>query len=84
MEHVVDWQRWGVSAGAEPGTTVALKNGWLRLGDSAQWRINSIGWVTGHGRDYVIAVLTDHNASMQYGVDTIESVSRKAWNTFHS
>jgi beta-lactamase class A len=82
MEHVVDWQRWGVSAGATPGTTVALKNGWLPLSDSAQWRINSIGWISGNGRDYVIAVLTDHNPSMQYGIDTIEAISHKAWNAF--
>jgi beta-lactamase class A len=82
MEHVVSWQRWGVSAGAAPGTTVALKNGWLPLNDSAVWRINSIGWIDGNGRNYVIAVLTDHNPSMQYGVDTIEAISRLAWNTF--
>jgi List-Bact-rpt repeat protein/beta-lactamase family protein len=84
MEHVVSWQRWGVSAGATPGTTVALKNGWLPLNDSAVWRINSIGWISGHGRNYVIAVLTDHNSSMQYGVDTIEAIARMAWNTFGS
>ncbi|HXJ64091.1 MAG TPA: serine hydrolase [Actinomycetota bacterium] len=84
MEHVVDWQRWGVSGGATPGTSVALKNGWLPLPDAAAWRINSIGWIDGNGRDYVIAVLTDHNPSMRYGIDTIESLARKAWNTFGS
>jgi beta-lactamase class A len=84
MEHVVQSQRWGVSAGVAPGSTVALKNGWLQLADSIRWRVNSIGWISGAGSNYVIAVLTDHNASMQYGVDTIEAISRMAWNTFRS
>jgi hypothetical protein len=79
MEHVTSWQRWGISAGPTAGTTVAIKNGWLPLSDSAVWRVNSIGWVKGHGRNYVIAVLTDHNSSMSYGIDTIQGVSRMVW-----
>ena len=80
MEHVADDERWGVSAGPGVEDTVALKNGWLPLPDDRAWRINSIGWVHGDGRNYVIAVLTDHNPSMSYGVDTVETVSRMVWN----
>lgn len=74
MEHVEADQRWGVSGGVAPGTTVALKNGWLPLA-GAGWQINSIGWISGHGRDYVLAVLTDHNPSESYGIETIDTIS---------
>jgi beta-lactamase class A len=80
MEHVVSWQRWGVSGGVAPGTTIALKNGWLPLTDNTRWVINSIGWIEGHGRDYILAVLTDENPSQEYGIDTIQHVSRIVWN----
>ena len=81
MEHVTDWQRWGVSAGPdeEKDATIALKNGWLPLKDERQWIINSMGWIEGRGRDYIIAVLTDENPSQGYGIGTVERISRFVW-----
>ncbi len=76
MEHVESGQDWGVSGGVAQGTTVALKNGWLPLA-GAGWQVNSIGWISGHGRDYVVAVLSDRNPSDAYGIDTIEAISRR-------
>ncbi len=82
MEQVVDGQNWGVSYGlTEPGTTVALKNGWIPFPEPLQytaalWQINSIGWIHGHGRNYVLAVLTRNNPTMQYGEDTIQYISQ--------
>ncbi|HEX3492303.1 MAG TPA: serine hydrolase [Streptosporangiaceae bacterium] len=73
MENVEPGQAWGVSGGVPPGTTIALKNGWLPFG--ANWQINSIGWIDGHGRNYVLAVLTAANPSEAYGIDTIEGVA---------
>jgi beta-lactamase class A len=84
LEHVVREQRWGVSAGVAPNAVVALKNGWLPLSDRARWRVNSIGWVRGERRNYVVAVLTDHNPSMRYGIDTIQQLSRMLWNRLGS
>jgi Beta-lactamase enzyme family len=78
MEHVTPSQGWGVSAGVPSRVTVALKNGWLPQPGTA-WTINSIGWVDGDGRDYAIAVLTDQNSSMGYGISTIEGISRRVW-----
>jgi len=75
MEHVETDQAWGVSAGAPAGSTIALKNGWLPLGPS-DWQINSIGWIDGHGRNYVLAVLTDGNPTQAYGIATIEHIAR--------
>ncbi len=80
MEHVVASQRWGVSAGVLSGSTVALKNGWLPVA-AGNWAINSIGYVQGHGREYVIAVLSDHNPSMPYGVFTVSHVARMVWGS---
>lgn len=78
MEHVEGDQNWGVSgggAGVLPvGTTIALKNGWLPLAN-AGWQVNSIGWISGHGRDYVLAVLTNHNPSEAYGIATIDTIA---------
>ncbi|WP_067929600.1 peptidoglycan-binding protein [Alicyclobacillus shizuokensis] len=80
MEHVVSGQRWGVSEGVPSGTTIALNNGWSPY-VAGNWRINSIGYIHGHGHNYVIAVLTFHNASEDYGIDTVEGISRILWNT---
>jgi beta-lactamase class A len=73
MARVIPSQRWGVPAGAPRYVTVYVKNGWLPLGDD--WHINSIGAFTGHGCDYMMAVLSDGNPSMAYGVATVEAVA---------
>ncbi len=77
MEHVEAYQAWGVTAGVGPGTTVALKDGWLPLdvANNSDWQVDSIGWVKGNGRDYVLAVLTNDNSSEQAGIDTIGHIS---------
>ena len=86
MEHVESGQAWGVSAGvALPGSTIALKNGWLPffatlpLAHAGGVQIDSIGWVRGHGRDYLLAVLTRDNPTRGYGIDTIQAISRRIY-----
>ena len=80
MENVTPSQRWGISGGVPAQATVALKNGWLPLqGADSDWQVNSVGWVSGGGRDYLIAVLTTGNPSEQYGVDTIERLAAMIW-----
>jgi Beta-lactamase enzyme family len=74
MARVISSQRWGTPAGAPSGVTVHVKNGWLP--DGSGWHVNSIGAFTGQDRNYLIAVLTDENASEQEGIDTIEAVAR--------
>jgi hypothetical protein len=78
MKDVTSSQAWGVSAGVAPGASVALKNGWLPV--NGGWTINSIGWVSGLGRNYLIAVTTSGNPSMGYGIDSIADVSTAVWN----
>jgi len=80
MRDVTPSQRWGVSGGVPAQVTVALKNGWLPLrGAGSDWQINSIGWVSGGGRDYLMAVLSAGNPSEQYGIDTIDQLASIVW-----
>jgi beta-lactamase class A len=80
MENVAPSQRWGVSGGVPSEAKVALKDGWLPLNEAnTNWQINSIGWVSGHGRNYLMAVLTTGNPSEQYGIDTINQLSSLVW-----
>jgi hypothetical protein len=88
---------WGTRCAApgyappDPDVTVALKNGWkyvptcAKQDDSCPWQVNSIGWVRGHGRNYVLAVLTTDDpagsgtAGLDYGISTIQGVSERIW-----
>jgi beta-lactamase class A len=81
MENVTPAQRWGVSGGVPAQATVALKDGWLPLNSANNnWQINSVGWISGSGRDYLIAVLTTGNPNEQYGIDTIDQLAAMVWN----
>ena len=89
---------WGTSCNApdyaDPvsGVTVAVKNGWkyvptcTKQDDSCPWQVNSIGWVQGKERNYVLAVLTTDDPvgkgtyGFDYGIDTIQNVSKRIWN----
>jgi hypothetical protein len=80
MENVEPDQRWGVSAGVPPGVRVALKSGWVPLTPAeTDWQVNSEGWISGDGRDYLVAILTTGNPDEQYGIDTINTVSALLW-----
>ncbi|HEY7966008.1 MAG TPA: serine hydrolase [Solirubrobacteraceae bacterium] len=80
MHRIDPVQAWGVSSGVLAPATVALKNGWLPI--AGGWEINSIGWVSGRGRDYLIAVLTAANPGMSYGIQTISGISQLVWDYF--
>ncbi len=79
-------------ASPRPGVTVALKNGWKTLPTCTQpiaqcpWQVNSMGWVAGRGRNYVLTVLTTNDPvgtgdlyGFNYGIDTIQGVSQRIW-----
>ena len=78
MAHVTSWEAWGVTAGTPSDVTWHVKNGWLP--DATGWHINSIGAFTGHGQDYMMAVLSvnaNPNDGEDYGIDTIEDIARR-------
>jgi hypothetical protein len=88
---------WGTSCAgptyAQPvsGVTVALKDGWkytpscVAQDQICPWQMNSIGWVSGKGRNYVLAVLTGYDPAgpglygYNYGISTIQQVSQLVW-----
>ncbi|MGW0668224.1 serine hydrolase [Streptomyces sp. NPDC002746] len=75
MHRVVPSQRWGTPAGAPASATVQLKNGWLQRATHG-WRVHSVGAFTGKGHDYALSVLTQDNATMNTGIDTVQAVAR--------
>jgi len=80
MENVAPGQRWGVSGGVPARATVALKNGWLPLNQArTDWQVNSIGWISGLGRNYLMAVLSTGNPAEAYGIGTIGGLSALVW-----
>ncbi len=50
------------------------------MGDG-DWQINSLGWVDGDGRDYILAVLTKNNPTEGYGIETIQGLSPLVWDS---
>jgi hypothetical protein len=82
LESVTRSQRWGVSSGVPAGVKVALKNGWLPLGGgNSDWQVNSVGWVSGGGRDYLMAAFSAGNPSEQYGIDTLSHLGAMVWGS---
>ena len=82
MSRVEPDQRWGVSAAADDSSSSAtdymLKNGWLPRSATNLWEINSIGEVEHDGREYLVAVLSANNETMDDGVDVIQHVAKAA------
>ncbi|MFI1355597.1 serine hydrolase [Streptomyces sp. NPDC020898] len=81
-------QDWGVSAAGATGTAggrFALKNGWLPRTATGLWVINSIGRVTtADGREFLVAVVSDGNATKAKGVSLVEAAARAAVSVFTS
>lgn len=79
MHQIETDQAWGVSAAADPGTTPALKNGWLPVDDDNDlWVINSIGQVTCGGHNYLVAVLSNSQPDEQTGINQVSAVAKAA------
>jgi hypothetical protein len=41
--------------------------------------VNSVGWISGDGRDYLAAVPTTGNPAELYGIDTIDQLAAMIW-----
>lgn len=75
MESVTPEQAWGVSAAATGGDIVGLKNGWTpRESNGGLWTMNSVGYVAGADREYLIAVMSDHNTDYTTGIALLEDL----------
>jgi hypothetical protein len=79
MRTVSDDQRWGISAAARDGESVALKNGWTPLHyQGSGWAVHSIGRITGPGHDFLIAVFSAEQPDMGTGIQTVEHLATMA------
>ncbi len=82
MEDIDPGENWGVTGGVPAsGVTVALKNGWVPLTSNTDWEVNSIGWVRGDQHDYLIAMMTAHDPSEDYGINTLDAMSKLIYDT---
>ncbi|MBN0045442.1 serine hydrolase [Streptomyces actuosus] len=81
MERIAEGQQWGVSAAAD-GSAWALKNGWLPRSTTGLWDVNSIGRVSADGSVYLVAVLSDGNATQAAGIDLVEAAAKAAVGVF--
>ena len=79
LTHVESDQRWGVPVAADPGSTYAVKNGWLAVdGDHGLWAVNTDGIITVHGQQLLVSVMTQHDASFAGGIAYGEQLVRAA------
>ncbi|MGN9906750.1 serine hydrolase [Phytohabitans sp. LJ34] len=80
MGKVVEEQRWGVPAAAPAGASgVWVKNGWVQVSaDGGRWAVNSIGRITEDGHDWLMAVLSDHHATQEKGIEIVEQAATMA------
>ncbi|HEY2769741.1 MAG TPA: serine hydrolase [Solirubrobacteraceae bacterium] len=76
LSTIVDYESWGIPAVARPrGYRVYFKGGWR--GTDLGQLVHQVARVEGHGRTFAIAVMTDGDPSMGYGIDTIQGLTAR-------
>lgn len=78
MRSVEEGQNWGVTAAADPGSSPAVKNGWLPDGPSGLWVINSIGVLRHHGQRLLVAVLSSGQPTQAGGISQVQAAATAA------
>jgi Beta-lactamase enzyme family len=75
LSTIAAYESWGIPAVARPlGYSVFFKGGWRTTGLGQL--VHQVARLEGHHRTAAIAVMTDGDPSMSYGIDTIEGVTR--------
>lgn len=76
LSHIAGYESWGIPAVARPhGWTVYFKGGWR-----GTWRgqlVHQVARLRKPGERLAIAVMTDGDPSMGYGIETIEGVAAR-------
>jgi hypothetical protein len=76
LRSIVSWQSWGIPrVGRRRGFSVFFKGGWRGTGRGRL--VHQASFIRYHGTGFSLAVLTDANPSMSYGIETIAGVARR-------
>jgi hypothetical protein len=74
LSTIAGYESWGIPAIARPlGYTVYFKAGWRPSPDV--FLVHQIARVVGHRHTFAMAVMTDGDPDMSYGIDTIQGVT---------
>jgi hypothetical protein len=74
LSTIAGYESWGIPAIARPlGYQVFFKGGWR--GTSLGQLVHQIGRLEGHHHTFSLAVMTDGDPDMNYGIDTIQGVT---------
>jgi hypothetical protein len=75
LSTIAAYESWGIPAIARPlGYTVFFKGGWRPSPDV--YLVHQIARLQGHHHVFSMAVMTDGDADMGYGIDTIQDVTQ--------
>lgn len=75
LSTIAGYESWGIPAVARPhGYQVFFKGGWR--GTNLGQLVHQVARLQGHDRTFAMAVMTDGDPSMGYGIDTIQGVTR--------
>ncbi len=75
LSTIAAYESWGIPAIARPlGYTVFFKGGWRPSPDV--YLVHQIARLEGHHHTFSIAVMTDGDPGMGYGIDTIQGVTQ--------
>jgi hypothetical protein len=82
LSHIASYQSWGIPAVARPaGWTVFFKGGWR--GTSRGQLVHQVARLEKPGTTIAIAVLTDGDPDMAYGIATIRGVTARLLGVEH-
>jgi hypothetical protein len=74
LSTIAGYESWGIPAVARPrGYRVFFKGGWRPSPDI--YLVNQIARLEGHHRTFAMAIMTDGDPDMGYGIGTIQSVT---------
>jgi hypothetical protein len=74
LSTIAGFESWGIPAVARPrGYNVFFKGGWR--GTGLGQLVHQVGRLEGHGLTFSMAVMTDGDPSMGYGIGTIQAVT---------
>ena len=74
LSTIAGYESWGIPAIARPlGYTVYFKAGWRPSPDV--FLVHQVARLAGHHRTFAMAVMTDGDPDMSYGIDTIQGVT---------